>query len=68
MSEEVETINLKRGEKYNWVNQPERLIYIGHNISGNGYWFQFALIDSPTEVWCECKASDLSGIVPTKTQ
>ena len=44
------------GGKYNWVNQPERLVYIGKN----GYWHQFAKIESPTTVWCEVTSSDLS--------
>ncbi len=56
---------LIRGNRYNWVNQPERLIYLGFNPSGNGYWYQFALIDSPTVVWCECLDSDLKNIVKT---
>ena len=62
---DVETISLKKGERYNWKNQPERLIFIGHNFSGNGFWYQFALISSPGTVWCECQPSDLSGIEPT---
>ncbi len=53
------------GEKYNWVTQQERLVYLGYNYSGNGYWHQFALVDSPTLVWCECLNSDLKDIVKT---
>ena len=59
-------IELKKGEKYNWINQKERLIYKGLNFSGNGFWYQFALIESPEEIWCECLPSDLIGIEPTK--
>lgn len=54
------------GGKYNWVNQPERLVYIGRNWSGNGYWDQFAKIESPSVVWCEILDSDLSMIEETK--
>jgi hypothetical protein len=50
---------MKVGENYNWINQSERLIYIGFNISGNGYWHQFALVEKPYEVWCETTTSDL---------
>lgn len=46
------SIELKVGGKYNWINQPERLIYLGYNFSGNGYWHQFALVENPTKVWC----------------
>lgn len=59
-------INLIKGEKYNWINQKERLIYLGYNFSGNGHWYQFALVESPNDVWCECLASDLISIEETK--
>ena len=53
---------MKIGGKYNWANQPERLIYLGYNFSGNGRWHQFSLIDSPDEVWSEILDSDLHFI------
>jgi hypothetical protein len=37
----------KVGGRYNWKGQPERLIYVGYNRSGNGYWHQFAKIEKP---------------------
>lgn len=49
------------GERYNWRGQPERLVYMGKNWSGNGYWHQFALVDKPDEVWCEVLESDLDS-------
>jgi len=58
---------MEAGKKYNWKNQPERLIYLGYNWSGNGFWHQFALVESPNKVWCECLDSDLKGIVETTT-
>lgn len=57
---------MKIGKKYNWKNQPERLIYLGNNWSGDGYWHQFALVEDPKEVWSECLDSDLKGIEETK--
>jgi len=60
------TLTLKLGEKYNWINQKERLVYIGKNYSGNGYWHQFEKIDEPGIVWCEIKAADLHMIENTK--
>jgi hypothetical protein len=54
------------GGKYNWIGQPERLIYLGDNFSGNGYWHQFAKIESPSVVWCEVKGSDLHMFEETK--
>ena len=53
------------GGKYNWINQPERLVYLGNNWSGNGFWHQFAKVESPKEIWCECLDSDLNGIEAT---
>lgn len=54
------------GGKYNFVNQPERLIYLGNNFSGNGYWHQFSLIESQETVWCEVLDSDLKNIEESK--
>jgi hypothetical protein len=54
------------GGKYNWKGQPERLVYLGCNWSGNGYWHQFAKVETPTVVWCEVKTSDLLLIEETK--
>ena len=54
------------GGKYNWINQPERLVYLGNNWSGNGYWHQFAKIESPLIVWCEVLDADLTMIEETK--
>ena len=52
--------------RYNWNNQSERLIYLGYNWSGNGYWHQFCKVDDPLRaVWCEVTTSDLSMIVET---
>lgn len=52
--------------RYNWKNQPERLIYIGYNWSGNGFWHQFVLVGNPNEVWCEIKDDQLHMIEEIK--
>jgi len=49
------------GTGYNWVNQPERLTYMGK--SGN--WHQFAKIDNPSKVWCEVLDQDLRSMEKT---
>jgi hypothetical protein len=54
------------GGFYNWKNKPERLVYLGFNFSGNGYWHQFALIEDPETVWCEVLDSYLDMIEETK--
>lgn len=58
-------IELTTGGKYNWKGQKERLVYIGCNWSGNGFWHQFAMVGSDS-VWCECLDSDLNNIEETK--
>lgn len=58
--------DMRIGGQYNWRNQPERLIYLGRNWSGNGYWHQFELVDKPGSVWCEILDSDLKSIEDTK--
>ena len=57
---------MRVGGKYNWIGQPERLVYLGHNFSGNGYWHQFAKIESPHVVWCEVQSSQLEHFEETK--
>ena len=57
---------MKVGGKYNWKGQPERLVYLGNNWSGNGYWHQFAKVDDPNKVWCEVKDAELHMIEETQ--
>lgn len=57
--------DLVLGARYNWRDQPERLAYLGYNLSGNGRWHQFAKTDSPHEVWCENKDEDIEGFEET---
>ncbi len=54
-------IEMKLYERYNWKNQPERLIYIGKK----GSWHQFVKVDQPETVWCEVLDSDLHMLEPT---
>ena len=51
--------DLKLKGRYNLKHQPERLIYLGVEIS-NGPWHQFAKVESPNTVWCEARSADLS--------
>lgn len=48
------------GGRYNWKHQPERLVYLGYNWSGNGRWHQFAKVDEPNKVWCEVTTDQLA--------
>ena len=57
---------MKIGDKYNWPGQPERLVYLGRNRSGNGYWHQFAKVESPETVWCEVVDADLHMLEETR--
>ena len=56
---------MKRGGLYNWRNQPDRLVYLGRNWSGNGWWNQFKKIGDPREVWCEVLDGDLHMLEET---
>lgn len=51
-----------RGDKYNWKNQEERLVYLGKD----GWWHQFALVDEPHKVWCEVLDRDLHMLEKTE--
>jgi hypothetical protein len=45
--------------RYNFIDQPERLIYIGENWSSNGYWHQFEKVGE-SGVWCEIKDDQIN--------
>jgi hypothetical protein len=60
----MEKSELIINEKYNFKNQPERLVYIGNNWSGNGYWHQFEKVNVPG-VWCEIQHTELNLIEKT---
>jgi hypothetical protein len=57
--------DLKLNGKYNFQNQSERLIYLGYNFSGNGYWHQFAKVGM-CDVWAEMLDSDLIMLEESK--
>jgi len=57
-------VTIEPGEKCNFINQPERLIYIGRVWSGNGYWNQFKKVGENT-VWSELQDSDMDMIEKT---
>lgn len=67
-SDAVTPETLKVGGLYNWVGQPERLVYMGtkHYPGDRRTWYQFALADKPDDCWCEVLDSDLSGFEETK--
>jgi hypothetical protein len=54
-----------KGRRYNWRGQPERLVYLGKNWSGNGYWHQFEKLGEPGRVWCEVLDADLHMLEAT---
>ena len=60
--------HMKIGGRYNWRGQEERLVYLGKNWSGNGYWHQFALTSNPDEVWCETLDFELESFEETSTE
>lgn len=65
-TKQLKPSDMKIGGKYNWKHQPERLVYKGKNFSGNGYWHQFAKVESPGVVWCELLDSDLPWLEETR--
>lgn len=53
---------MKRGRRYNWKGQPERLVYIGRK----GLWHQFEKVGSThPNVWCEVLDGDLHMLEET---
>ena len=66
-TEQLKPSDMKIGGKYNWKSQSDRLIYLGRNWSGNGYWNQFKKIGDPRPVWCEVLDSDLHMLEETRS-
>jgi len=60
-----EPVKFEIGGRYNWKGQPERLIYLGCNFSGNGFWHQFAKVGEPEKIWCEVLTKDLASFEAT---
>ena len=60
--------DLKINGRYNWKNQPERLVYLGkvQNHSQCPGWFQFARVNAPNHRWCEVREYDLASFEETK--
>ena len=56
------------GGFYNWIGQPERLVYMGaKRYSGDPRaWHQFAKVEAPRICWCEVLAADLALFEETK--
>lgn len=65
-ADQLKPETMKVGGNYNWKGQPDRLIYLGRNWSGNGYWHQFKKIGDPRRVWCEVLDADLPRLEETK--
>lgn len=61
--EGLTTEKMKINGRYNWKNQPERLVYHGRTRSG---WHQFGKVDEPGWVWCEVRDEELSKFEETK--
>ena len=64
---DMEISELVMGGEYNFKNQKERLVYLGKNLSGNGYQHQFAKVGSDG-VWCELLDGDIDMIESTNEQ
>ena len=57
---------MKIGDRYNWKNQPERLVYVGMCEPRNGRWHQFEKVDEPGVVWCEVQPQYMYMLELTK--
>ena len=57
-----------KGGHYNWIGQPERLVYMGtiHYPGGQGTGHQFAKVTAPNVCWLEALTSELAMFEETK--
>lgn len=68
MSAQQTSVAFHVGGKYNWRNQPERLVYLGsrHYSGDRRRWHQFAKVEAPSVVWSEVLDEDLSHFEATE--
>ena len=59
-----------KGGRYNWIDQPERLVYMGATrYPGDPrIWHQFAKVATPNVCWSEVLTADLASFEETETQ
>lgn len=59
--------DLTKGKRYNFENQPERLVFMGRKFYPGDprMWLQFAKVESPEKVWSEILQADLDLIEET---
>ncbi len=57
-------IDMRKGDKWNWKGQPERLIYLGKE----GCWHLFAKVERPEKIWCEVTDNDLHMLEETTNE
>lgn len=62
--------DLKIHGRYNWKNQPERLMYVGSRTYPGDprRWYQFELVSKPGDVWSEVLESDLESFEETQAE
>ena len=59
-----------KGGHYNWIGQPERLVYMGaKRYPGDPRtWHQFAKVETPEVCWSEVLTADLASFEETDAQ
>ena len=57
-----------KGRHYNWIGQPERLVYMGvrRYPGSQSTWHQFAKVEAPHICWSEVLTSELATLEETK--
>ena len=63
----MKALDLKVGGRYNWIGQPERLVFMGRTLYLNGFWYQFAKVETPEVCWCEVRIEQLAQVEETKS-
>lgn len=62
----MKALDLKLGGRYNWIGQPERLVFMGRKLYPDGYWYQFAKVEAPDVCWSEVRIEQLAQFEETK--
>ena len=59
-----------KGGHYNWIGQPERLVYMGtaRYPGDQRTWHQFAKVETPEDCWSEVLTADLASFEETDAQ
>ena len=64
----IKALDLMPGARCNWIDHPERLVFMGRKLYPDGMWYQFAKVETPDTCWSEVRVHQLVDFEFTKEE